>query len=474
MSTFELRPRQDDAGPHGGHEGLADPVLRRNARWFTHVRWLVAGVLALAGVAGRSRSLIDRLGAEPPWMTFRILSATLAAANVVFLLKAGHFGAETPRHTAKTWLWLQIGLDLAVVTVLVHVVGGTDTYIPFTYLFHIALACIFFPPRESLLVTLLAVVLYASVVTLELAQVLPDAGILRGLRAVQGPGERGAFAASAVFVWLVVWYLVSSLSQVVRSQDGQLREANARLRKAAEEKNQQMLITTHDLKAPFAGIESNIQVLKFRFWDEIPESVQAIVDRIHFRAQALSRRINDILVLGDLRSRAAEDKDREVVPLGGLMEDVMAELQEHARSRQVSVRVDVGSLAVTGNREQYGILLANLTSNAIAYSHEGGAVEVTATEGTEGVRVAVADSGIGIRPEALPHIFDEYYHTQEAVRFNRLSTGLGLAIVKVVAERFGLTVRVTSEVDRGTTFQILLPKAVARQATGGLGTWPES
>ena len=73
------------------------------------------------------------------------------------------------------------------------------------------------------------------------------------------------------------------------------------------------------------------------------------------------------------------------------------------------------------------------------------------------MEVSVRDYGIGIREDALPNIFDEYYRTQEASRFNRESTGLGLAIVKVIAQRFGLSITVESEVGRGTQFIVRFP-----------------
>jgi two-component system phosphate regulon sensor histidine kinase PhoR len=118
---------------------------------------------------------------------------------------------------------------------------------------------------------------------------------------------------------------------------------------------------------------------------------------------------------------------------------------------------------VVGDREQLAILLANLVSNAIAYSEEGSQIEVGCGCDEQAMRLSVRDHGIGIREDALPHIFEEYYRTNEASRFNRLSTGLGLAIVREIADRFGFTIRVTSEIGKGTEFQVSIPG-------GGTGT----
>ena len=79
------------------------------------------------------------------------------------------------------------------------------------------------------------------------------------------------------------------------------------------------------------------------------------------------------------------------------------------------------------------------------------------------IHVRVRDHGIGIREDALPHIFDEYFRTNEAARFNRLSTGLGLAIVKVIAQNFALGIRVNSELGKGTEFEVIMKTEINRQ-----------
>jgi signal transduction histidine kinase len=365
---------------------------------------------------------------------------------------------ESPRRAVELNIWIQIIIDLLVVTGLVYMMGSTDTFISFTYLFHIALACIFFRPRYSLLVTLVAMLLYLIVVSLEAYSVLPASGILFENRQVSQKDLSTVFifAGSAAFVWLVVWYFTSTLSSAVRKRDEQLRTANERLVKADEEKTQQMLITTHELKAPFAGIESNIQLLKYQFWNEIPESVHTIIERIDARAQTLRERISKILVLGDLKMKPTLEMQSEAVDLKKIMDAVIEDLDEKAKARKVTLRVSVPSVLVQGNMEPLGILFSNLVANAIFYSYEGGTVDVSTKQTGKRIVVSVVDHGIGIREDAIPHIFDEYYRTKEASKFNKMSTGLGLSMVKEITRHLGLGVSVTSEQGKGTTFVVTM------------------
>jgi signal transduction histidine kinase len=465
MATFELRPQpKSDRPEEGARTGLGVQVLLNNVRWFTRLRWAVIGVLAAGGAAhALAPEAFAAIGAAWSSRDLGILVALLLVANVVFQVVAVRLGTETPRSRVLVWLWAQILFDLAIVTGLVHTIGSVATFVPFTYLFHIALACIFFPQRHSLFVALAAAALYAGLVLGETLGFLPPGPA--AVSVVRGAPMRLFFAASTIVVWLVVWYLVSTLSETVRVQDERLRTANAELRQAYHEKNQQVLITTHDLKAPFAGIETNIDLLKYRLWDKTPQEVQDIIERIDLRAQVLSARIKDILILGDLRSRADGEHGLENVDLAPLLNSVLEQLGERAGGRNVAVYTNVPSLTITGDREQLAVLFENLISNAIAYSQEGSSVEIECRAGRDEVGVLVRDHGIGIREDALPHIFDEYYRTNEAARHNRLSTGLGLAIVKEVATRFGLTISVTSEVGQGTEFEVVIPRG-GRSARG--------
>lgn len=322
----------------------------------------------------------------------------------------------------------------------------------------------FFQRRFSLFVTLLAIGFYLTAVTLELTGVLHASGILIGDQIMNGkdPSMSLIFAGSAVFVWLVVWYFVSTLSAAVRKRDEQLRTANERLMKADEEKTQQMLVTTHELKAPFTGIETNIQLLKVQYWDEITKPVQELIDRIDARAHTLRERIGQILILGDLKLKQTGEEQPEAVNLKKIMDVVIDDLAEKAEDRHIILDISVLPVLVQGTQQGLGILFSNLVSNAISYSHEHGTVVVTTKRAGDKIIVSVSDHGIGIREDAIPHVFDEFYRTKEASKFNKRSTGLGLSMVKEIARHLELGIRIQSEQGQGTTFEVIMNKTIKR------------
>lgn len=208
------------------------------------------------------------------------------------------------------------------------------------------------------------------------------------------------FTGSVLFVWFAVWYLCATLSESVQVRDRKLREANERLLKASQATNRQVLRTTHDLKAPFSGIQSNIEVLKATHWDEVPESVRTLIDRIDRRSKALALRIHDVLLLGALRDEAHATVSGDC-RLDEAVRAALEDVQERAAERRVTLSCTVPPVTIPGDLNRYVILFSNLLANAVNYSHEGGSVEVATARNAGHLIVSVTDHGIGIKDDAL-------------------------------------------------------------------------
>jgi two-component system, OmpR family, phosphate regulon sensor histidine kinase PhoR len=112
---------------------------------------------------------------------------------------------------------------------------------------------------------------------------------------------------------------------------------------------------------------------------------------------------------------------------------------------------------VLADRARLVQVIDNLIANAVKFTDEGGRVRVTAAADGRGWRIDVQDSGIGIPPEELGHLFDRFFRASNATTAGRPGSGLGLSIVKEVTELHGGRVEVTSTLGSGTTVQLFLP-----------------
>lgn len=462
MATFELDGALVWATPKGLDRKAAELGIElslNNIRWLTRVRWAVVCIFFVVGFFGRVvPGLFTHFGFKNPsnWLLF--LATALALANVLFSIRLHRLEMVLNDRVSEADLWLQIVVDLIAVTVLVHFVGSTNTPIAFVYLFHAILACIFFPRGKSFLVAALAAGLYCACVAVELFWKLPSRGTMWPKTAVPTPEVNIVFAGLTLFVWFAAWFLTSTLAEAARLRERQLNAANELLVIADREKSREVIQSAHDLKAPFSGIQSSIEVLRLKHWDETPESVRAIIERIEKRTQALAMRIRDMLLLGGLKLRRKEDNAWTLVDLPDVVNEALHELQDRIRERGIGISLCVEPVKILAKRRTLLVLVSNIVANAVFYSHDHGGIELTITDNDAEALLIVSDHGIGIKEEALSHIFDEYYRTQEAARFNRLSTGLGLAIVKRAATELGLKIQVDSEASKGTTFTVLIPK----------------
>jgi signal transduction histidine kinase len=331
------------------------------------------------------------------------------------------------------------------------------------YLFHIILACIVFPAGKSLAVVALAASMQLLCLAMISLDVLPPSPPLI-LSGSAGPAAVSAasliYETGAMFlIWVVIWYLASELVRRLRRRDRQLALANHRLEASLKERTLHMLQTTHQLKAPFAAIHAQTQLLLGGYCGRVPDRVRSVVERIASRSQALSRQIQSMLQLANLRSRGQTAPPPQECDLAEALETVLVRLEPTARQRRIRFLKRIRPATVHAASDHMTMLLENLVVNAISYSYDDGVVSVVCLpQGGNAVVVSVRDRGIGIPADKLPRVFEDYFRTDEAAVHNPSSTGLGLAIVRQVASEAGISILLKSAPGWGTRFIATLPR----------------
>ena len=215
---------------------------------------------------------------------------------------------------------------------------------------------------------------------------------------------------------------------------------------------------SHDLRNPLAAISLCAHALKEGTSENRDEIIAAIVES----AGMMNRMIQDLLDVatidsGHLRLDPSEQR------LDTLVDRVMEMTQGAARERDVAL-TDATPFSLPPamvDPTRFVQVLANLVGNAVKFTESGGSVRVAADLRAEEIVISVSDTGVGIPPDHLPHIFDRHWHARRSAR--TLGTGLGLAIARGIVEAHGGRIWVQSTEGAGSTFSFTVP--VARRAT---------
>jgi two-component system sensor histidine kinase SenX3 len=213
---------------------------------------------------------------------------------------------------------------------------------------------------------------------------------------------------------------------------------------------------SHELKTPVASIQAAAETL-LDVWQEDPEAVPRFAGQLEREAIRLSRIVADLLDLSRLESGSELDDE---VHLDAIVREETERFADAAETVGLHVHVDAPAVPIVrGSRKDLSLLVRNLLDNAIRYTKAGGTIDAAVGAEDGWVVLRVADTGIGIPTKELPRVFERFYRVDRARSRETGGTGLGLAIVKHVSENHGGSVRVRSELGRGTTFDVRLPRA---------------
>jgi signal transduction histidine kinase len=207
---------------------------------------------------------------------------------------------------------------------------------------------------------------------------------------------------------------------------------------------------SHELRGPLTVIRGNLDLLRRNLSEEDRgESVRAIQQE----TARMVKIVDDLLLLAEVQSTQPA-QEQEVA-----LKEIVLEEASRARTLAGKQEIVVGrqeDLVITGDTQRLKQLLANLVDNAIKATSEQGTITLSLFKDGEWARLEVADTGIGINPEHLTHLFDRFYRVDKARSRVSGGTGLGLAIVKGIAEQHGGKVSATSEPGKGSTFSVWL------------------
>ncbi len=253
---------------------------------------------------------------------------------------------------------------------------------------------------------------------------------------------------------------LSRLNGELENANRELRISNEQIQHATKMKSRFLASMSHELRTPLNAIIGFSELLDSETAGAVNEKQKRFLGHIRTGARHLLQLINDILDLSKV-----EAGQLQIFPEDALMHDLIREVLPIVTPMAMVKKITLehpfatGAVAVHADRIRLKQIVYNLLSNAIKFTPAGGSVRLSVADADDLYQFAVADTGVGIKPEDQELIFEEFRQVGDTTKGVKEGTGLGLAISRRLVEQHGGKLWVESAVGAGSTFYFTMPKA---------------
>jgi signal transduction histidine kinase len=257
---------------------------------------------------------------------------------------------------------------------------------------------------------------------------------------------------------LAVWLKNAQLFEHLARRNEELSQANQHLQELDRLKGDFLNAASHELRTPLASIMGYSEFLEDGLGGEPSARQLEYIQQIQNGAKRLLRLVDDLLDFARLEA-GNFNLDRREVDLREIIQEVAASLVPQATTQGASLRLELSEAPLRAPVDLRRIeqVLLNLVGNALKFTPVGGVVTIAAAHDSEGVRIGVRDTGIGIPEDQLPLLFQKFFQVDPGSTRSYGGTGLGLSIVKALVEAHGGEIGVESRLGSGSHFWFRVP-----------------
>ena len=251
---------------------------------------------------------------------------------------------------------------------------------------------------------------------------------------------------------------VGDLARAFNQMAADLNQRAEALRTADHDRRQLLADVSHELMTPLTAIRGYLETLAMVELQLDSDTRRRYLSVVREETARLERLIGDLMDLARLEAGGGSFVCAACA-VGALFRRVVERHEREAAEKGVGLtsRIDPPGLSVNVDAARMEQALQNLAANALRHTGQGGTVHLDARAHQGGIVIQVHDSGEGIAPEHLAHVFDRFYKADASRAGDSRGSGLGLSIVKAIVERHRGRISVQSQPGQGTTFEIVLP-----------------
>jgi signal transduction histidine kinase len=248
-----------------------------------------------------------------------------------------------------------------------------------------------------------------------------------------------------------------ALDRVMIYQD--LKTANKKLKMLDKLKDEFVSIASHELRTPLTAVKGYLWLAINKSPTPLPEEVATNLKIAHDSTERLSQMVEDMLTISRIEGHRLKLEVSDF-DLNELTQQVYNELAIRASTKGIMFNIGLPQTPTmfNGDKEKIRECITNLTGNALKFTPEGGQVAISLVVERDNVVIKVSDTGPGIRPDDKKKLFQKFSKLEHSYqRVKESGSGLGLYITKQIIDMHGGTIRVDTELGKGTTFSIILP-----------------
>jgi signal transduction histidine kinase len=256
---------------------------------------------------------------------------------------------------------------------------------------------------------------------------------------------------------------IARVAHAFNRMAAELAARDETLRTVDRQRRQMLADVSHELKTPLTAMRGYLETLQMPQVELDAPTRERYFQTLERETRRLDRIVQDLVDLARLENGVGT-LDVRVFALERLFDHVVERHDHDARARDIGLRVSVAPEVdqVLGDPDRLEQVVENLVANALRHTPPGGQIEMCGRAENEAIVLTVADSGTGIAPEHLPHVFERFYKVDASRTRDRNGSGLGLSIAKAIVERHRGSIQVTSVPGR-TAFTIVLPRQLVER-----------
>jgi len=241
------------------------------------------------------------------------------------------------------------------------------------------------------------------------------------------------------------------------------------LKEISDMKSEFVATVSHELRTPLTVIKEGNALINDQVYGKLTEQQSKITNMVGNNIKNLEKLISDLLDISRIESRKQELKPVEF-DICEAMDTLVKDLEIKAREKKIGITMECpfkGGQHIYADADKFRQIVTNLIANAINYNKEGGNVHISGADEGEFLKIEIADTGVGIKEENMPSLFERFRQFDRVPGSGPKGTGLGLAITKSLVEMHGGKIWAESKYGVGSKFVFTFPKHYNKVDKGG-------